>query len=99
MFRGFTARSLDSHASTRAAHMPRNHRPPLIHRLQIEIDGDGETSDPLARDPALALLEAVLLIADEPLPLRKLAQATGISDARRLLKKLQDLYDQAGSAF
>ncbi len=52
--------------------------------------------------PALALLEAMLLIADEPLPLRKLVQVTGLADAatvRRWLNKLQDLYDQDGSAF
>src|SRR5947207_1416479 len=96
MFRGFQKRSLDG---ARPAHPPRNHPPPLIERMPIDVDGDGASSDPLARDPALALLEAVLLIADEPLPLRKLAQVTGISDARRLLKKLQELYDQAGSAF
>src|ERR1044072_8084021 len=95
MVQGFKARSL----GPRAAHMPRNHPRPMIDRVQIDVDGDGTSSDPLARDPALALLEAVLLIADEPLPLRKLAQVTGISDARRLLKKLQELYDGAGSAF
>lgn len=50
----------------------------------------------------MAQLEAVLLIADEPLPLRKLVEAAGLSDAaaaRRLLKKLQDHYDVDGSAF
>lgn len=62
----------------------------------------GASSDPLGRDRTLALLEAVLLIADEPLPLRKLVEATGLPDsatARRLLKQLQDLYDADGSAF
>src|SRR5687767_9436109 len=34
------------------------------------------SNDPLARDSALAALEAILLIADEPLPIRKLVQAT-----------------------
>jgi segregation and condensation protein B len=96
MFRGFQKRSLDGE---RATLMPRNHPRPLIERLPIDGDGERASSDPLARDPALALLEAVLLIADEPLPLRKLTQVTGVSDARRLLKRLQDLYDQAGSAF
>ena len=50
----------------------------------------------------MALLEAVLLVADEPLPIRKLVQAAGIADAaaaRKLLKKLQELYDADGSAF
>jgi segregation and condensation protein B len=99
MFRGFMARSL---ASSRVAHMPRNQPLPMIHRLQGEVDSQGTSSDPLARDTALALLEAVLLIADEPLPIRKLVQVIGSSDAsatRRLLKKLQEHYDRDGSAF
>ena len=56
----------------------------------------------MAREPALALLEAVLLIADEPLPIRKLVQVMGYTDTdttRRLMKKLQELYDRDGSAF
>jgi segregation and condensation protein B len=48
------------------------------------------------------MVEAVLLIADEPLPARKLAKAAGLSDAgdaRRAVKRLQELYEQDGSAF
>jgi segregation and condensation protein B len=44
----------------------------------------------------------VLLIADEPMPTRKLAQAVGLTDAgaaRRLLRKLQAFYDKDGTAF
>jgi segregation and condensation protein B len=99
MFRGFTPRPLPSN---RPAHMPRNRPLPLIHRLPGELRDDGASADPQGRAPALALLEAALLIADEPLPLRKLVQVTGLPDAaaaRRLLKKLQELYDQDGSAF
>jgi segregation and condensation protein B len=99
MFRGHTPRML---ASAIAAHMPRNHRPALIHRLNNDVAVDGASVDPLARAPALALLEAALLIADEPLPLRKLVQIAGMPDAaavRRWLTKLQDLYDQDGTAF
>jgi segregation and condensation protein B len=54
------------------------------------------------RDAPTALVEAVLLIADEPLPPRKLAKAAGLSDAaeaRRVVQKLQWLYDQDGTAF
>jgi segregation and condensation protein B len=60
------------------------------------------SSDPLGRDKPLATLEAVLLVADEPLTTRRLAQAAGLHDAaeaRRLLKKLQGLYERDGSAF
>ena len=82
--------------------MPRNHQLSLIYRLHVESDEEGASSDPLAREPALALLEAVLLIADEPLPIRKLVQVTGLSGApaaRQLLKKLQEQYDWDGASF
>ncbi len=102
MFRGWIARPLGPPASRRAPHLPSNCRLPLIHRLQGELDEESASSGPLVREPALALLEAVLLIADEPLPIRKLVQVTGLSGApaaRRLLKKLQEHYDRDGSAF
>jgi segregation and condensation protein B len=54
------------------------------------------------RDPKLARLEAVLLLADEPLPARRLADVAGLTDAakaRGLLDRLQELYDADGSAF
>jgi segregation and condensation protein B len=99
MFKGRQPRLF---GAVRAPHMPGNCAPPLIHRLQGELDDQGSAADPLGRDKALALLEAVLLIADEPLPIRKLVQAAGIRDAteaRKLLKKLQQHYDDDGSAF
>lgn len=64
--------------------------------------GQGAGQGPGARDAELALVEAVLLAADEPLPPRKLAGAAGLPDAaaaRRLVRKLQALYDQDGTAF
>src|SRR5262245_58974665 len=99
MDRGPTTRML---ASPRLAHMPRNCRLPSIYRLAGETEAASTSSDPLARDPAMAMLEAALLIADEPLPIRKLVEVAGLADAamvRRLLKKLQELYDADGSAF
>jgi segregation and condensation protein B len=101
MFRGTSAR-MNVLRPNRAPHLPGNHPLPMIHRLHLDADGAGTSSDPIAREPVLAVLEAILLIADEPLPIRKLAQVAGMSDAhaaRRLLKKLQDFYDLAGSAF
>ena len=86
----------------RMRHMPRNCLLPLIRRLHGDFDEQGTAADPLGRDKALAMLEAVLLVADEPLPIRKLVQAAGIRDAtqaRKLLKRLQQLYDDNGSAF
>lgn len=81
---------------------PRNHRLPAIYCQLGDAEADHVSGDPLARDPALALLEAALLIADEPLPTRKLVEVANLPDAtaaRRMLKKLQELYDADGSAF
>jgi segregation and condensation protein B len=86
----------------RLGHMPRNRQLPLIYRRLSDGDEASGSNDPNARTPALAFLEATLLIADEPLPIRKLVEIAGISDAataRRLLKKLQEFYDADGSAF
>ncbi len=63
---------------------------------------DAAPADPHGRDPKLARLEAVLLIADEPLAARRLADAAGLADAaeaRRSVDRLRDLYDADGSAF
>lgn len=82
--------------------LPRDHRLALIHRLGLAAVVENKSNDPLARDAPTAALEAALLVADEPLPTRRLAQAAGLADAataRRVLKKLQSLYDQDGTAF
>ncbi|MFO0796303.1 MAG: SMC-Scp complex subunit ScpB [Gemmataceae bacterium] len=58
--------------------------------------------DPLARDAKLARVEAVLLVADEPLSPRRLAEAAGLTDtaeARALAEKLKGFLDADGSAF
>lgn len=57
---------------------------------------------PHARDGKLARLEAVLLVADEPLATRKLAEVAGLADAseaRAQVERLRGLYDADGSAF
>jgi segregation and condensation protein B len=82
--------------------LPRNHLLPLIYRLAGESPREWIGQGELARDRALALVEAALLAADEPLPARRLADAAGLSAAsaaRRLVRKLQHLYDQDGTAF
>ena len=61
----------------------------------------GEAGE-LVRDARLALLEAALIAADEPLPLRRLAavaELTDAAEARRLIKCLRELYDRDGTAF
>lgn len=57
---------------------------------------------PAPRDESLARLEAVLLIAGEPLSGRRLAQFAGLADgtsARTLIRQLNLFYDRQGSAF
>ncbi|HJZ54994.1 MAG TPA: SMC-Scp complex subunit ScpB [Gemmataceae bacterium] len=58
--------------------------------------------DPHGRDPKLARLEAALMLADEPLPLRRLVDMVGLADAaeaRRLIDRLRELLDADGAAF
>jgi len=91
-------------APTRAGRpdLPRNHRLPLAYRLAGRDAAESEARGEFARAPRLALLEAVLLAADEPLSARRLAQVAGLADAaeaRRMLAQLQELYDREGSSF
>jgi segregation and condensation protein B len=54
------------------------------------------------RDERLARLEAVLLLCREPASTRRLAQLAGLADgteARTLIRRLNRLYDEGGSAF
>lgn len=81
--------------------LPCDRRPPLALRL-LDADARPVDADPLARSPRLALLEAALLLADEPLPPRKLVAVAGLQDvreARKLVAQLQALYDLEGTAF
>jgi segregation and condensation protein B len=86
---------------------PENTPLPLLYRLDREDAGQagpgaGAAGGELARDERLALVEAALLAADEPLTARKLAAAAGLADgaeARRLVRRLQGLYDQDTTAF
>jgi segregation and condensation protein B len=85
-----------------AQRLPQNTPLPAALRHRIAAPADTKPADPRARDPQLATLEAVLLVADEPLPIRKLVQVAGLADAataRRLLKRLHALYEEDGTAF
>jgi segregation and condensation protein B len=82
--------------------LPQDRRLPAVYRLLADDRGEPAGQGELARDPALALVEAALFAADEPLAARRLAAAAGLADgteARRLVRKLQALYDKGGSAF
>lgn len=97
----FSRRSCPARSRDRLR-LPVNHRLPDIYRLYPEDEGEAPARGELARDPALARIEAALLVADEPLPARRLAAVAGISDAaeaRRLIRKLQALYERDGTAF
>lgn len=61
-----------------------------------------ERHEAAARDERLARLEAVLFLAREPLPARRLSQFAGLEDgteARTLVRRLNQGYDETGRAF
>ncbi len=85
----------------RGSQLPCNHPLPQAYRFAEETKLRPRGGEGL-REPPLALVEAVLLAADEPLSPRKLARAADLADAaeaRKLLRKLQELYDRDGCAF
>ncbi len=82
--------------------LPQNRRLPAIYRLGWDEWGESLAVGEFTRDQKLALLEAALLAADEPLNARRLAAIAGLQDgieARRLVRKLQSFYQKDGSAF
>lgn len=84
-----------------ASARPGNAPAPAVLRQRQEA-ADTPARDPLARDTKLARVEAVLMLADEPLAARRLAEVIGLADAaeaRALIARLQELYDRDGSAF
>ena len=87
---------------SRRTDRPYNRRLPAIHRLNLEAVGERAVQGELARDARLALVEAALLAADEPLTPRRLADAAGLRDgaeARKQVQRLRHLYDRDGTAF
>ena len=82
--------------------LPFNRELPLAYRLLREARPEPAAQGPGARDALLATVEAALFVADEPLTPRRLAQAARLADAgeaRRLVRRLQTLYEEGGSAF
>ncbi|NQV27348.1 MAG: SMC-Scp complex subunit ScpB, partial [Rhodopirellula sp.] len=66
------------------------------------LTSDGQKDHPTRRSRKLARLEAVLLVADGALSLRKLAQFATLADAteaRQLVQQLNDRLDRGGAAF
>ena len=89
-------------AGRRAAHVrPVDHRRRYSWRI-VSLGSSPPAIDPLTRDPPLARLEAVLLLADEPLSLRRLTEAALLPDTattQRLLARLEQFYDADQTAF
>jgi segregation and condensation protein B len=88
-------------ARRRTDRYPPNVRPPLTYRL-LGDRPDATPTDPNARDPKLARVEAALFLAAEPLTARKIASAAALADtaeARRLIQRLRELYDADATAF
>lgn len=101
LFAAFSRSAWQRGSHTAAKHLPSNHRPPALHRFFLD-DREEAVAGELARDARLALVEAALLAADEPLTLRRLGTAAGVTDnseVRRLVRRLQTLYEQDGTAF
>jgi segregation and condensation protein B len=82
--------------------LPRDRRLPAIYRVLALDGGEEAPQGELARDIRLAMLEAALVAADEPLTAKRLAMVAGLTDAaeaRRLASRLQELYAADGTAF
>ncbi len=81
---------------------PGNPIRPLAGRPWRAIPQDEASHDPHARNSQLARLEAVLLLADEPLTSRRLAELSGCKDtaeATQLIDRLKELLDADDTAF
>ncbi len=73
--------------------------------LPLDVErrlADGAENSPGAADQDISRLEAVLLLAREPLNSRKLSQYANLADgtqARTLIRRLNEQYDAIGRAF
>ena len=90
---------------------PGPQRPPYVagivgsaasrHTAFGSVESGAAEDEPFGRDAKLARVEATLFVADGPITTRRLARAANLSDgteARNLVRDLNRLYDEAGSA-
>lgn len=100
--RMFHHRSRYSTATVRPLSVrPGNRRLPLAFRAWATLHDDA-TQALYSRNPLLARLEAILLLADEPLTLRRLSELSGCKDsaeANQLIQQLKELLDADETAF
>jgi segregation and condensation protein B len=69
---------------------------------QSRSPGNSAAGSPFARDSRLARVEAVLFLAREPINTRKISALANLADgteARTLIRRLNEFYDRQGSAF
>lgn len=81
---------------------PVNHRAPALYRLLAAQRNERGKESATSRDLPTATVEALLFIADEPLPLRRIVKAAGLRSAdegRAILERLRQIYDEEGSPF
>ena len=77
-------------------------RGPSVYRARLAPPPPPAATDPLARDARLARLEAALVLANEPLTPKRLAEVAALTDAaeaQTLLGRLGTVLDADGSAF
>ena len=75
-------------------------RPGFRHCVGVEVET--KSSDPHRRSQTLALIEAALMLADEPLTLRKLTDVAPTQSPKQIeaaLDQLKSLYDATQSSF
>jgi segregation and condensation protein B len=95
-------RFFGSAAVRSATQRPGNVGPPAVIRFWPRTSENITPSDPLGRDAALACVEAALILADEPLTARRIAEVCDLADvteARRLVDRLAELYEADQTAF
>jgi segregation and condensation protein B len=83
-----------------ASTLPMGLRSPYLARPTVKPRA--ATGGSGVRDPRMARVEAVLFLADEPLNTRKISQLANLADgteARTLIRRLNDFYDRQGTAF
>lgn len=88
--------------ATRRPHSgrPANARPPAV--TTVPRAANSGTADPFGRDRTLATVEAALMLADEPLTAKRLAEVAGLdgtADAKVQVDRLRQLLDDDGSPF
>ena len=73
-----------------------------LRRPTSELEASPRGKLPRERSQKAARLEAILLIADAPMPPRKIATLAGLADAteaRTLMNRLNQIYDESGTPF